>query len=207
MPCSDDDLRTCTASLDCVIAAREGVCLMSYANTLRNTYHRYGWKLRHNAEMKLPLGATNPKLRPSKIIRSDEEILWPYSMALKMPTTVHEENVSKIGGIDRGYEWSFDFRRFDVIDNLTSFPIIKPLEYSEALELVGKCVNSNPTEVIAHFRDLGTTADKFAKCRMVPADRDKELKKPKGKKEKPLEVSKCNYFECTNSFIIYLYIY
>jgi hypothetical protein len=157
--------------------------------------------------MKLSLGAQDPKLRPSKIITCDDEILWPYSMALKMPTTAHEENTSKIGGIDKGYEWSFNFSRSDVITNLTMFRTIKPLEYAQALALVQRCVNCSPTEIIARFRDLDITADMFAKCRMVPDDCEKDSKKSKGKKVKALEVSKCNYLECTNSFMIYLCMY
>ena len=66
-----DPTETYTAMLDCAKAAADGRCLMSYANTARNIYHRYGFTAAMNADIAYGLGSLVPRLKPTKNIAKE----------------------------------------------------------------------------------------------------------------------------------------
>jgi len=157
-----------SARLDCKEAAIEGKCLMSYANTARNIYHRYGFVAEHNADVAYQNGSTILKLKPRKQIAKATEILWPYGKEIQMPTTVEEEQFARIGGCDVVNEWPFHFTRFQVIENLTDFQVKCPQLYIRAQNLLENCMMDTQDVIICTLLNNEFTTSKLSRCRPVP---------------------------------------
>ena len=162
---------TYKAELDCLQAAKEGRCLMSYSNTSRNIYHRYGFTVQNNADIVYGHGTIVPRLKPTKQIPSDTEIMWAYGTSIRMPTTYNEEMFARIGGNQSINHWPYDFSREEVINSLKEFPLSSPESYTLAQELVESCATKSADTIICTYNGVQLIAKDFAKCRIVPDSR------------------------------------
>jgi hypothetical protein len=160
--------------LDCYDEAMEGLCLMSYANTIRDVYHEYGFRVAANAIRPIQSGCTKPVLRASIDIEGDTEILWAYGQHVRMPKTVEEERFSRIGGNHEPNSWAYEFTMQSVIDYLTLFSVTNALEFEKASKIVNSAISTktltdeltkHPTGKVGY---LIIKAEDIARCRIVP---------------------------------------
>ena len=168
--------------LDCYDTAKSGVCLMSYANTLRDVYHEYGFRVQANATRPNQSGCTRPVLRALSDIKEDSEILWAYGQHLRMPKTIEEEEFSKIGGGSSYNSWSFSFTRQEVIEYLTLFRSKFPINYNNALRTVNDAIKNDESnmEITKHSTGkisfLSITSKDIGRCRTIADVGDKRKK-------------------------------
>ena len=176
---------TYTAMLDCAQAAADGRCLMSYANTARSIYHRYGFIASMNADIAYGLGSLVPKLKATKNIAMNTEILWPYGRTIRMPSTFEEEKYARIGGNESINEGPYDFTREEVIDRLTNFAFKHTEAYITASNLVEGSIDDASGTIRFNHVNVDIKAEHFARCRPYPVkdNDDKKGGKKKAKKK------------------------
>jgi hypothetical protein len=171
-----DEHETYVARLDCKQAAQDGVCLMSYANTARNVYHRYGFVAEHNADISYQNGSVLPRLKLRKQVQAMAEILWPYGREMQTPTTFDEEKFARIGGSNLSNAWPFVFTRSEVIDSLVKFSMKCPGVYLRAQTLLESCKRMDK-DIICHVNHIEFDASKLARCSSVPSQLERKTKK------------------------------
>jgi hypothetical protein len=198
LPFNENDA-TYMTQLDCLDAASEGRCFMSYANTARHVYHRYGFKVMNNAELKLQNGSTTPHLKATRSILKNAEILWAYGNDLNLPTTYEEEKFSRINGNTQPNQWPFSFSRTEVIDSMTKFPTVLPEKYTSATKLIQENIEAwnvgKKEDVLKRHEHIDLRVDCIARCRTVDQNR-KDDKNKKIRKYDPVikPILTCNFF-------------
>jgi len=184
------------AELDNLQAATNGHCLLSFANSGRNVYHPHGSTVTHNAEFRIRKGSTTPALYASKDIPPGTEILWPYSSGIQLPTTVAEEQFSRIGGNFNDNIWCYSFSRNSIIESLTQFARLRNTEYLKATELVNNAIANIDSETIIATHSTGRNGTlnilnvTISRCRIVPIER--RTQNSKEKIPVSLYISLCN---------------
>ena len=161
-----------TAYLSCYETAKNGKCLVSYANSRNHVYNEFGLDPHApNAELKLAAGSDKPHLVAKLPISAGSEILWSYN-ALNLPKTIEEEEYSKLcSSRVRPLDWPLylEDSRASVIHMLT---MKNHPKYVQAQQFIVSAITDITSSTCQINRcGIELTNDHIARHRELPIDK------------------------------------